>query len=180
MTTLYSISSHVARSPKPAGLLFLALILAACLTTLSMVIDAVEQYRARDASLDTLSRLEFASRRGVNKARPPGSPFFKGQTSTLASAALLQRITSIISKAGGTVVSTEVVQQGAQSKDGYLTAIANCELEQDALQRVLYDIEAGVPFLFVDQLIIQTASGTSENGPLRVTLGIAAQWAGVE
>jgi len=97
----------------------------------------------------------------------------------LASAALLQRITSIISKAGGTLVSTEVIQ-GPQSKEGYLTAIANCELEQDALQRVLYDIEVGVPFLFVDQLIIQTPTGQSENGPLRITLAVAAQWAGGE
>ena len=180
MTTLHSVSRYIVHSPKLAGLFFLSLILAACLITLSMVTDAVEQYRARDASQDTLSRLEFASQRGTNKARPPGSPFFKGQTSTLASAALLQRITSVISKAGGTVISTEVVQQGTQSKDGYLTAIANCELEQDALQRVLYDIEAGVPFLFVDQLIIQTPSGQGENGPLRVTLGVAAQWAGGE
>ena len=180
MTKFHSISSYIVRSPKLAGLFFLALISAACLTTLSVVADIAEQYRARDASRETLSRLELASQRGTNKARPAGSPFFKGQTSTLASAALLQRITSIISKAGGTVVSTEIVQQAAQPKDGYLTAIANCELEQDALQRVLYDIEAGVPFLFVDQLIIQTPSAPGENGSLRVTLGVAAQWAGGE
>jgi len=174
-----AISSYIVRSPKLAGLLFLAVILAACLTTLSTVTDTVEQYRAREASLNMLSRLELASQRGANKTRPPGSPFFKGQTSTLASAALLQRITSIINKAGGTLVSTEVIQ-GPQSKEGYLTAIANCELEQDALQRVLYDIEVGVPFLFVDQLIIQTPTGQSENGPLRITLAVAAQWAGGE
>src|SRR5262245_1890133 len=151
MTTLQSISSFIVRSPKLAGLFFLALILAASLTTLSMVTDAVERYRARNTSLDTPSRQELASQRGTNKPRPPGSPYVKGQTSTLASAALLQRITSIISKAGGMVVSTEMVQQGAQSTDGYLTAIANCELAQDALQRVLYDIVSGDTFLFVDQ-----------------------------
>src|SRR5689334_25426972 len=98
MTKLHSISSYIVRSPKLAGLFFLALILAACLTTLSVVADIAEQYRAHDLSRETLSRLELASQRGTDKARPPGSPFFKGQTSTLASAALLQRITGIISK----------------------------------------------------------------------------------
>ena len=62
-----AISSYIVRSPKLAGLLFLAVILAACLTTLSMVTDTVEQYRAREASLDMLSRLELASQRGANK-----------------------------------------------------------------------------------------------------------------
>ena len=110
--------------------------------------------------------------------RPPGSPFLEGQTVTVASAALLQRMTSIITNAGGTVVSSEMVQQGAQSKDGYVTAIANCELEQEALQRVLYDIEAGLPFLFVDQLVVQTSSAPQESGRLRVQVGVAALWPG--
>ena len=102
-----------------------------------------------------------------------------GQTATVASAALLQRLTSIVANTGGTVVSSEMVQ-GPQSKDGYVTAITNCELEQDALQKVLYDIEAGLPFLFVDQLVVQPSSAPGENGQLRVTLGVTAQWSGAK
>jgi general secretion pathway protein M len=182
MTALRSLTSYIARSPNVAGLVYMALIIAACLTTLAMLTDILEQYRARNASLDMLSRLQghgqFTTENGgSDHARPPGSPFLKGQTATVASAALLQRITSIITNAGGTVVSSEMVQQGAQSKDGYVTAIANCELEQDALQKVLYDIEAGLPFLFVDQLMVQS-SAPGENGKLRVTLGVAALWSG--
>jgi len=45
---------------------------------------------------------------------------------------------------------------------------------------VLYDIEASVPFLFVDQLIIQIPTGQNEHAPLRITLAVAAQWAGGE
>jgi general secretion pathway protein M len=183
MTALRSIGGYITRAPIVAGLIFLALITAACLTTLSMLTDIAEQYRVRNASLEKLSQFEghgqFSSE-NVGRARPPGSPFLKGQTATVASAALLQQITTIITNAGGTIVSTEMVQQGAQSKDGYLTAIANCELEQDALQKVLYDIEAGLPFLFVDQLAVQASSGPGESGQLRVTLGVAAQWAGAK
>jgi general secretion pathway protein M len=97
---------------------------------------------------------------------------------TLASAALLQRLISIINHAGGTVVSSEMQRQGAQSKDGYVTVVANCELEQEALQRVLYEIEVGQPFLFVDQLVIQAPTLPDANGRLRVSLGVSGLWRG--
>ena len=96
---------------------------------------------------------------------------------TVASAALLQRITNIITNAGGTVVSSEIVQPREQSKDGYVTAIANCELEQETLQKVLYDIEAGLPFLFIDQLNVQAPPNPGQSGRLRVLLGVAGLWA---
>ena len=90
----------------------------------------------------------------------------------------MQRLTTLITSSGGTIISTEMIQSGAQSKDGFLSAIANCELEHDALQRVLYEIEAGLPFLFVEQLIVRPSSGLGESGKLRVTLGVTAQWGG--
>ena len=49
-------------------------------------------------------------------------------------------------------------------------------MEQPALQKVLYDIEAGMPFLFVDQLDVQvpqtTAKNESASGRIRVVLGV--------
>jgi general secretion pathway protein M len=184
MTSIRSISSYLTRPPHIAGLVYVAFITIACLTALYALTDIVEQYRVRNASLEMLSRLEgrrqSASGGGAhNNAPPPGSPFLNGQTATVASATLLQRLTSIVANTGGTVVSSEMVQ-GPQSKDGYVTAITNCELEQDALQKVLYDIEAGLPFLFVDQLVVQPSSAPGENGKLRVTLGVTAQWSGAK
>ena len=107
---------------------------------------------------------------------PPGSPFLEGQTVTVASAALLQRIADTITRAGGTVASTEIQPQAAQSKNGYVTAIANCELEQAALQQVLYDIEAGLPFLFIDQLTVQPQTLPGDGGRMRVLLGVSGLW----
>lgn len=93
---------------------------------------------------------------------------------TVANAALLQRITDIIIHAGGTVASSG--PQAAQSKDGYVTAIANCEIEQAALQQALYQIEAGLPFLFIDQLTVQAPTLPTENGRMRVLLGVTGLW----
>lgn len=183
MISLPSIDRYLTRSTL-AGLIYAVLVFTCCLTTLFMLTDMVEQYRARNAALEMLSRFDgrnhaaSAGRGGAPASQPPGSPFLEGQTVTVASAALLQRITSVITNAGGTVISSEMQQQGARSKDGYVTAVANCELGQDALQRVLYDIEAGLPFLFIDQLVVQAPSGPGEGGRLRVLLGVAGLWPG--
>jgi general secretion pathway protein M len=56
--------------------------------------------------------------------------------------------------------------------------VANCELDQSALQPMLYDLEAGMPFLFVDQLDIQVAN--VGEGKLRFLLGVSGQWQGVK
>ena len=50
------------------------------------------------------------------------------------------------------------------------------QLAHEALQRVLYDIEAGLPLLFIDQLIVQTSSVPQESGRLRVQIAVAGPW----
>jgi general secretion pathway protein M len=50
------------------------------------------------------------------------------------------------------------------------------------LQKLLYDLEAGMPFLFVDQLDVQvpqtTALNESGSGRIKVVLGVSGQWQG--
>jgi general secretion pathway protein M len=55
---------------------------------------------------------------------------------------------------------------------------ANCEIVQTALQPLLYDLEAGMPFLFIDQLVIQTprSVGEKESAPMRVRIDVSGQW----
>jgi general secretion pathway protein M len=61
---------------------------------------------------------------------------------------------------------------------------ASCELDQPALQQLLYDLEVGMPFLFVDQLVIQAPeAGTGQEGAagrMRVLLGVSGQWQGAK
>ena len=59
--------------------------------------------------------------------------------------------------------SSQLDVQGSQAKAGFVGMVANCELEQSALQAVLYDLEASMPFLFIDQLDIQTATATGDS-----------------
>ena len=176
------IERYLTRYPSLSGLIYVALVIIFCLTALLSLTDIVNLYRARNASLEMLSRLDgrahisSTDRSATTDSWPPGSPFLEGKTVTVASAALLQRIADTITHAGGTVASTEIQPQAAQSKDGYVTAIANCEIEQATLQQVLYDIEAGLPFLFIDQLTVQPPTLPGEGGRMRVLLGVSGLW----
>ena len=52
------------------------------------------------------------------------------------------------------------------------------EIEQASLQPLLYDIEAGMPFLFVEQLVVQAPQGASDHGKLKVTMSVSGKWQG--
>jgi general secretion pathway protein M len=47
---------------------------------------------------------------------------------------------------------------------------------------LLYDLEAGMPFLFVDQLVAQgpAAPAVTPEGKLRVVISVSAQWQGAK
>lgn len=118
----------------------------------------------------------------LGDAGPSGSPFLEGATVTVAGAALLHRVTAAVTKLGGNVLSSQVDLQGTQSKTGFLTIIASCDIDQPGLQQLLYDVEAGMPFLFVDQLVVQAPGSFAASGDskLRVLLAVSGQWKGAK
>ena len=77
-------------------------------------------------------------------------------------------MSAAVTKFGGNVLSTQLDLQGTQSRTGFLSMIASCEIDQPELQKLLYDLEAGMPFLFVDQLVVQTALASSGHGRRKV------------
>ena len=113
---------------------------------------------------------------------PSGSPFLEGATVTVAAAALLQRVAAAVTKLGGNVLSSQVDLQGTQSKSGFLTIVASCDIGQPGLQQLLYDVEAGMPFLFVDQLVVQAPASfaAAGDGKLRILLAVSGQWQGAK
>jgi hypothetical protein len=52
---------------------------------------------------------------------------------------------------------------GTQAKTGFVGLLVSCEMEQPSLQKLLYDLEAGMPFLFIDQLDVQVPQLTAVN-----------------
>jgi general secretion pathway protein M len=132
------------------------------------------------ALLDQLKGRRTAGPMNSGTGQPTGSPFLEGPTVTVAGATLLQRVAGAITQAGGVIQSSQVDVEGVQAKDGFLSLLVSCEIEQNSLQNLLYDIEAGMPFLFVDQLDVQmpqgVTAGESTAAKVRVLLGVSGKW----
>ena len=172
-------------APISAASSYLCVIVLLLFVIGSSFTDILSQ-RAEVAGLrTTLQQLEGrkpAAGRGPGSgvAEQAGSPFLEGATVTVAGAALLQRVTAAVTKLGGNVQSSQIDLQGTQAKTGFLTIIASCDIDQPGLQQLLYDLEAGQPFLFIDQLSVQVPAtfASSGEGKLRVLISVSGQWQG--
>jgi general secretion pathway protein M len=184
------IEAYLARVPFGALITYLVVTLAFVTITALQVADIAERWSAVAASADILSRLEgrtparSRSRDQTDISVVSGSPFVEGATVTVAGATLLQRLAGAVTRVRASILSSQVDLQGPLSKQGFVAATISCELEQPALQQLLYDLEAGMPFLLVDQLVVQApaaaASAPNGSGPgkLRVLISVSAQWQG--
>jgi len=172
-------------SPAAAAVLYAVTIAGLIWLGGAAVVDLLAQYQQLDDANAQVA--QFAGRKrpggapaGSTSTAPGGSVFVEGRTVTIAGAALVQRLTEAITKVGGSVLSTQVDLPAARGGENLISVVASCELEQPALQQLLYDIEAGLPFLFVDQLHVQQslAAAASGAGRLRVLVTVSGQWQG--
>jgi general secretion pathway protein M len=185
MIGMERLQSMLARFPLAALALYLGLIVVFVSMTMGGVLDVLERRAAVVSALDILDRIESrdpARPRAApaDVAVPAGSPFLEGASSSVAGAALLQRVAGITRQMRGNILSSQVDLAGPQSKTGFITATMSFEIEQASLQPLLYDLEAGMPFLFVEQLIVQAPSAAGDGGKLRVLLAISGQWRGAK
>ncbi|HLN09601.1 MAG TPA: type II secretion system protein GspM [Xanthobacteraceae bacterium] len=179
-------TSFLARFPVGAAILYAGLVLVFTVTAWTTVVDILERRSAVAATADILSQLEGrkpAAPRNAGSGEASavtGSPLLEGATVTIGGANLLQRVAGAVTQRGGNILYTQVDLQGTQSKDGFVSVTVSCEVEQPALQQLLYDLEAGMPFLFVDQLVTQgpAVPGTMPEGKLRLLISVSGQWQG--
>ncbi|MCP3401450.1 type II secretion system protein GspM [Bradyrhizobium sp. CCGB20] len=179
-----AVTRALSGSPLIAITLYLAVTGGLLLMAGLSIADVIAHRQALAQTSDLLDQLR--GRKGGAKnaaaamAEHPGTPFLEGPTVTVAGANLLQRVAAAVGNVGGSVQSSQVDVTGAQVKDGFVGLVVSCELDQPALQKVLYDLEAGMPFLFVEQLDVQVPQTTALNeagtGRVRVILGVSGQW----
>jgi general secretion pathway protein M len=112
-------------------------------------------------------------------------PFLGGDTVTVAGANLQERVVAAIRRAGGAVTSSQVDLSDPKATPQRIALSAASELEQSALQGLLYDLEAGAPYLYLDQISVQSArenfgaaAGTADATRLRISLSVSAYWRG--
>lgn len=117
--------------------------------------------------------------RAGRSAVPAAEAYLGGETEAIAGNRLQERLTGAVEAAGGTPVSvglTEVTDGigGARRIGAEITFQA----KNDGLQAVLFTLETGAPYVFVDGLVVQpeVSGRTEDDPPLRVTLTAAAYW----
>jgi general secretion pathway protein M len=174
-------------TPLPAAAIYLGAMILLLFVIGSSLTEVLSQRADVAASAAMLEQLEgrgpvAAGRQAPGVAGPSGSPFLEGATVTVAGAALLQHVTATVTRFGGNVLSSQVDLQGTRSKSGFLTVIVSCDIDQPSLQQLLYDVESGMPFLFVDQLAVQIPASLAESrdGKLRILLAVSGQWQGAK
>ena len=172
-----------ATSPMLAAAAYAGTVLA----LLVMVVGSSSTFSASALRSQHRRRLEqLDGRKAAHPADDPPTPrcrrarhFWKGDGHHRR-AALLQRVAGAVTKLGGNVLSSQLDVQGTPSKAGFVSMIASCEIDQPALQPLIYDLEAGMPFLFIDQLAVQAPTTSQGEGKLRILLAVSGQWQGVK
>ena len=177
MTGAAALLSPGARRVTAAIVCCLAVIALLAIATGS-ALDLIGRFDAVDAAQARLAALDGRAAAAPTGATTKESPFLEGQSVTIAGAALQQRVGAAVANAGGALLSSQLDLEGPQAKDGFVELTVDVEIAQPALQALLYDIEAGMPYLFIEKLAIQApqATGEAENGKMRVTTTIAGQW----
>jgi general secretion pathway protein M len=180
MISMQKTEALLARFPIAAAAAYVALISLFLFVAIGTTLDILERRGAVGAASEILDRLEARGPDRAPAARakvsiPAGSPFLEGASASLAGAALLQRVAAATRRVGGNTLSSQVDLQGPKSKTGFITATSSFEIDPVQLQPLLYDIEAGMPFLFIDELVVQAPAATTQGGKLRVLLGVSGQ-----
>jgi general secretion pathway protein M len=186
MSVSQTLTRTLTQSPLIAVVLYVAVAGGLIALASVSVLDILNHQRTLAQTSDLLDQLRGRSARGggtsSQAAERPGTPFLEGPTVTVAGAALLQRVAAAVGNVGGTIQSSQVDVLGTQAKDGFVGLVVSCEMEQASLQKMLYDLEVGMPFLFIDQLDVQVPQTTTVNdsgtGRIRVVLGVSGQWQG--
>ncbi|MET3964148.1 MULTISPECIES: type II secretion system protein GspM [Bradyrhizobium] len=180
MISMQKFEGYLTRLPVAAVAAYVALVVLFAFTTVQTVIEILGSRDAAASAAEILQTLEARRATPPPAVRadisvPTGSAFLEGQTASVASAVLLQRVLAATKRVNGNTLSSQVDVQGPLAKSGFVSATFNIELASASLQPLLYDLEAGMPFLFIDGLVVQAASGSADNSKLRLVLGISAQ-----
>jgi hypothetical protein len=164
----------------------LGALLFVCLSVLAFSLQArVEAAQELDARSGVLTQLE-ARLKARNDARPksgaiaPAAAFLSAPTQGIAGAQLEAYLQQTAAAQHATVISSGIDPTRHDDRPDSIRLQATLDMNLEALQRMLYQLESGTPYVFVDSLNVQIpgtgAQRAVEDPLLRVTLGLRAIW----
>jgi len=172
--------------PQLAAVSALAVMLIACAGSVAMTLairaDAAAELSERQSLLD---RLE-ARARPHGKSDPqgkaavaPAEAFLDAATPGLAAADLEAHVAHLADR-NAALVSFGTQASAGEEAAGIVRIEASLDISLNALQGLLYQLESGTPYVFVDSVTVRApttaAAAAAENQALRVTLTLHALW----
>jgi len=165
----------------------LALFLLACAGSVALTLairsDASAELSERQSVLDRLEARAGArgeSGRQEKAAAAPPQAFLDAATPGLA-AADLEAYVARLADRNAALVSFGTQASAGEEAAGIVRIEASLDISLLALQGLLYQLESGTPYVFVDSMTVRApstavAAAAAENQPLRVTLNLHALW----
>jgi general secretion pathway protein M len=105
----------------------------------------------------------------------PMTAFLEAPTSGLASAQVEAYLARLVAMHDGSLISSSVLLGGRGDAASAIRIQATIDISYNDLQGLLFGLETGVPYVFVDAMTLQTASN-SEATTMHVTLTLRALW----
>jgi general secretion pathway protein M len=154
-----------------------------CIVTIGILFEArAVALRELTERRDGLERLEARVRQNAGRpiAAAPPAAFIEAPTQGLASAALQAHLAQLAeTQHAGLVLSGEEAAKREDTPDT-IRLQATLDMNMTALRTLLYRLESGTPYVFVDALAVQPASAAAgrvaEDPLLRATLSYRALW----
>jgi general secretion pathway protein M len=135
---------------------------------------------------ETLSQLAARARSAADaRARTitaaPAAAYLDAGTAGLAAAQLQAYLSQVAAGQQAIVISYGVEPARREDSPDAIRLQATLEVNQKSVQGLLYKLESGTPYVFVDSLAVQIPSTTDQRGAqedpkLRLTLNLRALW----
>lgn len=119
----------------------------------ALIADALNQRDRFAANLRDLKQLE-AALAALKESRSSREIYLPEANRSLAGAALIGRINSLVTREGGTLVSSQILADRDRSDIPSVTVRAHMRVSHDALPVILYRLETGYPAVFLDDVRI--------------------------
>jgi general secretion pathway protein M len=132
--------------------------------------------RIKVTHLKTIGKTKAGN--GLEQA--PQSAFLTSQTFGLAGARLEAYLTQLILAQKGSLISSGVHQTDRTAASDIVRVQATLNITYEGLQALLYRLETGTPYVFVDSMTVQPAAQGEQHlaasGIMKVTLDLHSIW----
>jgi general secretion pathway protein M len=148
--------------------------------------DLQSQFNTKSRVLGDLRRIALPDVSGKGESAATRLAVISAPTETVAASELHKNILMALEETGGSVHSIQAEATADAIGDGLrrLNAQTTFDSSMDSLQKILFELETALPFIFIDSIVVQpaptSASGAKPWETLRVTLVASSYWKSLE